>query len=67
MDAGTQARLGLKPIVRRVWSPKGTRPLAHARPAQRLVMAVRGGASSIGARLLAGAAVLECRDDAMFS
>lgn len=28
-----EARLGLKPILRRVWSPKGTRPLAHARPA----------------------------------
>ncbi len=28
-----EARLGLKPILRRVWSPKGVRPIAHARPA----------------------------------
>lgn len=28
-----EARLGLKPVVRRVWSPKGERPVAHARPA----------------------------------
>lgn len=25
-------RLGLKPVVRRVWAPKGQRPLARARP-----------------------------------
>jgi hypothetical protein len=28
-----EARLGLKPVLRRVWSPKGERPVAHARPA----------------------------------
>lgn len=28
-----EARLGLKPILRRVWSPRGTRPIATAHPA----------------------------------
>jgi len=28
-----EARLGLKPILRRAWSPKGKRPIAQARPA----------------------------------
>ena len=27
-----EARLGLKPVTRRVWAPKGGRPAAHARP-----------------------------------
>lgn len=27
-----EARLGLKPVLRRVWSPRGTRPVATARP-----------------------------------
>jgi hypothetical protein len=29
--AEDEARLGLKPIVRRVWAPKGRRPTAHGR------------------------------------
>ena len=28
-----EARLGLKPVTRRAWAPKGERPTAHARPA----------------------------------
>lgn len=27
-----EARLGLKPVTRRIWAPKGERPVAHARP-----------------------------------
>jgi transposase len=30
--AQDEARLGLKPVTRRVWAPRGERPTAHARP-----------------------------------
>jgi len=51
--AQDEARLGLQPVLRRVWSPRGERPIAWSQPALPVAVGLRLRPSADGRDALA--------------